>query len=129
MRFIKDFTCHLLQIIGCQTVDVSHDVTQVTFLALMQEVLGKVEGKLLMTVAGYGQLSLQLLLGFAQLGGREGALDEFHEFASYQSAASFHVVRVATEIDAPTSRVAIAHHTALYAIHQSVALSERQVQA
>ena len=34
-RFIEDLTCHLLQIVGCQAVDVAHDVTQVAFLALM----------------------------------------------------------------------------------------------
>ena len=129
MIFCKDVAGHLLQVLGGEAVDVAHDVAEVALLSAVQVVLGEVEGKLLATVAGNGQLALQLLLGLAQLGGGEWMLYEFGEFASHQSAATLHVVWVATEIHAPAARVAIAHHTALYAIHQSVALSERQVQA
>ena len=99
----------------------------VTFLTIVQKVLGKVEGKLLAVVTGNGQLTFQLALGSSELTLRERMLHHAVQLAVYQAQTAFHVVMVATEIDAPTARVAIAGHRTLDGIHQAVTLTERQV--
>ena len=76
----KDLAGYLLQVLRRKVVDVTHDVTEVAFLTLMQEVLGEVEGELLATVAGNSQLTLQLQLGLEQLGGSERMLNKPVEF-------------------------------------------------
>ena len=65
MVFGKELLSHLLQVLGGETVNMSHDVVEVALLTLMQKGLGEVKGELLTTVAGDGQLSLQLLFGLA----------------------------------------------------------------
>ena len=63
MFFGKDFLSRALQVSNRQSVYMTHDVAQVAHLSCVQIVFGKVERKLLTIIAGYGQLSLQLLLG------------------------------------------------------------------
>ena len=84
---------------------------------------------LIVTVRSDGQLALQLLFSLAQLGGCERLLHQSVQLTAYQSAATFHIMRVATEIDTPAARVAIAYHAALHTIDQSVTLTQRQVQS
>ena len=65
MVFGEDVAGHFLKVFGGESVYVTHDVVEVAFLTLMQKGLGEVKGELLTTVAGDGQLSLQLLFGLA----------------------------------------------------------------
>ena len=67
MVWVEDVAGHLLQVLRGEAINMSHDIAEVALFALMQEVLGKVEGKLLTTVAGNGKLTLQLLFGLMEL--------------------------------------------------------------
>ena len=67
MFWVEDIARHLLQVLRRETINMSHDIAEIALLTLVQEVLGEVEGELLTTVAGNGQLTLQLLFGLQEL--------------------------------------------------------------
>ena len=129
MVFGKELLSHLLQVLGGETVNMSHDVVEVALLTLMQEGLGEIEGELFTTIAGDGQLTLQLLFGLVQLGGSERSFHQSVQLAAYQLAATSHIMWVAAEIDAPTAYVAIAYHATFHAIYQSVTFTQRQIES
>ena len=72
--------------------------------------------KLFAVVAGYGNLSFQLLLCIVQLSLTERTLHQSVQFVVNQSQAALHIVVVATEIYRPHPCVVIARHTAFYGI-------------
>ena len=59
----KKFLSNILKLCGCDGFNMLKQMGDVTFLTIVQEMLGKVKGKLLPVVAGNGELTFQLTLG------------------------------------------------------------------
>ena len=62
--FAHQFHCHLLQAFCRHIFDVSEERSDVAFPTIMQETLAKIKGEVLPIVAGYADLSLDLLLSW-----------------------------------------------------------------
>ena len=125
----KELLCDILDLCRSDGIDAEQQLGDAAFVAIMQEMFGKVECKLFAIVAGYGELPLQLSLGSLQQSFGQRMLHESVQFAMHQSQATFHIVMVAPEIDTPATRITIADLCALDGIYQSVAFAQREVQA
>ena len=125
----KELLGNILNLCRRDGIDAEQQLGNATLVPIVQEVFGEVEGKLFAVVAGDGQLTFQLSFSSLQLTFRQRVLHESVEFTLHQSQATLHVVMVATEIDAPATRIAVADLCALNGIDQSIALAQRQVQA
>ena len=88
--------------------DAKQQLGDAAFVTIMQEVFSEVECELFAVVAGNGQLTFQLSFGSLQLTFGQWVLHKSVEFAMHQSQATLHVMMVASEINAPTARIAIA---------------------
>ena len=95
----------------------------------MKETFTEVDGKVLAVVACQSYLSLDLLLCLPQRLFFQRLLDEGVQFVAYQGEAAVHVGMVASEIDAPQTRLGVVDRRALDGIDQSVAFSQREVEA
>ena len=123
----KKLLCDILDLCRRDGIDAKQQFGNAALMAVMQKVFGKVECKLFAIVAGNGQLSFQLPFGSLQLTFGQGMLHEPVQFTTYQSQTTLHIVMVASEIDTPATRIAIADLRALDGIDQSVALAQREV--
>ena len=94
----------------------------------MEETLTEIEGEVLTVVAGNANLTLNLLFGSFQLGVGEWFLHHPVQFFAHQSQAALDVVFIATEVDAPGSRISVGHHRAFHGIDQSVVLSQGEIE-
>ena len=119
---------HILQLGCCDGVNLCYQLVEASLLATMQEVFSPIEGKLLMVVGSYGELSLQLSLGSSQLSWTEWCLHDAIQFAVHQTDATLHIVMVATEIDVPYPRITIAGHRTFDGIYQPILFTQFQVQ-
>ena len=124
----KELLCDILNLCRRDGIDAQQQFGDATLVTIMQEVFGEVEGKLFAVVAGDGQLPFQLSFGGLQLTFGQGMLHEPVQFTTYQSQTTLHIVMVASEIDTPATRIAIADLRALDGIDQSVTFAQRQVQ-
>ena len=123
----KELLCDILNLCRRDGIDAQQQFGDATLVTIMQEVFGEVEGKLFAVVAGDGQLPFQLSFSGLQLTFGQGMLHEPVQFTTYQSQTTLHIVMVASEIDTPATRIAIADLRALDGIDQSVTFAQRQV--
>ena len=103
----EELLSHLLHLLGGYGVDAVEELLDVLLPAVVEEAFAEIDGKLLAVVGGNTQLSFQLAFGGLQLSGRQRALHQSVEFAANQPLTMLDVVVVATEIDAPSTRVGI----------------------
>ena len=88
----------VLELGSGEGVDLLEQRLDAALLAVVQEVLGEVEGELLAIVAGNGYLTFQLSLGGIELSLGEGMLHEAVELTMHQTQTTLHIVVVATKI-------------------------------
>lgn len=110
-------------------IDALEEVVDVFFPTVVEETLAEVEGKALTVVARHAKLTLYLTLCGIELRGAQGLLHNALKLFHHKTAAAVDVVGVATEIDTPHTGVAIANHSAVNGINQSVTLAQREVEA
>ena len=70
----KKFLSNILKLCGRDGLNMLKQMGDVTFLTIVQEMLGKVKGKLLSVVTGNGELTFQLTFGCRKLTVRERML-------------------------------------------------------
>ena len=119
--------CYVLQLLGSNGIDLPEKVIDVAFLIIMQETLGKIEGKLFAVITGNGYLPFYLSLGSLQLSVGKRMLLESIKFTIHQLPTATDIVMVATEIDRPTTYITITGHSTLDGINQSMTFAQGEI--
>ena len=95
----------------------------------MQESLAHAQRIVLIIIRSYTDLSDKLLLGSRKLRGSHPDITQAFQFLIYQAGAVVQICRVATEVDAESSRIGIGSQVGFYVIDQPTTFTERNVQS
>lgn len=95
----------------------------------MQESLSHTQRIVLIIIRSYTDLPDKLLLGGRKLRGSHPDITQAFQFLIYQAGAVVQICRVATEVDAESSRIGIGSQVGFYVIDQPTTFTERDVQA
>lgn len=96
---------------------------------IMQESLSHTQRIVLIIIRSYTDLPDKLLLGGRKLRGSHPDITQAFQFLIYQAGAVVQICRVATEVDAESSRIGIGSQVGFYVIDQPTTFTERDVQA
>jgi hypothetical protein len=119
---------HVVQVLACQFVYAGIQRSNVLLPTVVQETLAEIYGEVFAIVTRHTDLPFELLFRSRQsVLGKRGA-HHFIEFLAHKQKTMVDILLITTEVGAPQSGIAIAHHRALHGVHEAVMLAQAQVQ-